>query len=157
MRSAKRHQKDWEEAIRLSGEILKQNELITDQYVDQVINDVKEYGPYIVIVPGVAMPHSSAKNEGVLGTGIGFTLLPEAVSFEAGNPEKDAQLFFMLAAKDSAAHMENIANLSDLLMTEGLIADLKKGKNNGRLYHCDGEISALAQFIKRRIKQWRRF
>ena len=85
-----------------------------------MFNDVKEYGPYIVIVPGVAMPHSSAKNEGVLGTGIGFTLLPEAVSFEAGNPEKDAQLFFMLAAKDSAAHMENIANLSDLLMTEGL-------------------------------------
>ena len=118
---SKKTPKDWEEAIRLSGEILKQNELITDQYV-------KEYGPYIVIVPGVAMPHSSAKNEGVLGTGIGFTLLPEAVSFEAGNPEKDAQLFFMLAAKDSAAHMENIANLSDLLMTEGLIADLKKVK-----------------------------
>ena len=60
--------------------------------------------------------------------GANFDLLPEAVSFEAGNPEKDAQLFFMLAAKDSAAHMENIANLSDLLMTEGLIADLKKVK-----------------------------
>lgn len=120
--------KDWEEAIRESGEILKQNGLITDQYVDQVVNDVKEYGPYIVIVPGVAMPHSSAKNEGVLGTGIGFTLLAETVSFEEGNPEKDAQLFFMLAAKDSAAHMENIANLSDLLMTEGLIDDLKKVK-----------------------------
>ena len=58
---SKKTPKDWEEAIRLSGEILKQNELITDQYVDQVINDVKEYGPYIVIVPGVAMPHSSAK------------------------------------------------------------------------------------------------
>ena len=87
--------KDWQEAIRLSGEILKQNKLITDQYVEQVIDDVKEYGPYIVIVPGVAMPHSSAKNEGVLGTGIGFTLFPEAISVEAGNPEKDAQLFFM--------------------------------------------------------------
>ena len=120
--------KDWQEAIRLSGEILKQNKLITDQYVEQVIDDVKEYGPYIVIVPGVAMPHSSAKNEGVLGTGIGFTLFPEAISFEEGNPEKDAQLFFMLAAKDPGAHMENIANLSDLLMTEGLIADLKKVK-----------------------------
>lgn len=120
--------KDWQEAIRASGEILKQNKLITDQYIEQVIADVKEYGPYIVIVPGVAMPHSSAKNEGVLGTGIGFTLFPEAISFEEGNPEKDAQLFFMLAAKDPGAHMENIANLSDLLMTEGLIADLKKVK-----------------------------
>ena len=117
---------DWEEAMRLSGEVLKQNNLITDQYVDQVIADVKEYGPYIVIVPGVAMPHSSSKNEGVLGTGIGFTILPGEVSFEEGNPEKNAQLFFMLAAKDSEQHMENIANLSDLLMTDGLIDDLKK-------------------------------
>lgn len=54
--------KDWEEAMRISGEVMKKKGLVTDQYIDQVIADVKEYGPYIVIVPGVAMPHSSAKN-----------------------------------------------------------------------------------------------
>lgn len=85
---SKKTPKDWEEAIRLSGEILKQNELITDQYVDQVINDVKEYGPYIVIVPGVAMPHSSAKNEGVLGTGIGFTLYRKQFLLRRGTLKK---------------------------------------------------------------------
>lgn len=117
--------KDWEEAIWESGKILKENGLITDRYIEQVIADVKEYGPYIVIVPGVAMPHSSAKNEGVLGTGIGFTIFPKAVSFVPGDQDKDAQLFFMLAAKDSAKHMENIAALSDMLMTEGLLEDLQ--------------------------------
>ena len=119
--------KDWEEAMRISGEVMKKKGLVTDQYIDQVIADVN--GPYIVIVPGVAMPHSSAKNEGVKGTGIGCTIFPNTVSFEEGNPEKDAKLFFMLAAKDSDQHMENIANLSNMLMEDGLIDDLMAVKN----------------------------
>lgn len=116
--------KDWEEAIWFSGEILKEQELITDQYIKDIIRDCHEYGPYIVIVPHVAMPHSSAESEGVLGTGIGFTIMPEHVTFEEGNAEKDAKLFFTLAAKNADAHMENIANLSEMLMTDGLIEDL---------------------------------
>lgn len=120
---------NWEEAIRFSGRVMKNQNLVTDRYIDQVISDVKEYGPYIVIVPGVAMPHSSAKNEGVIGTGIGFTIMPKTVSFEEGNEEKDAKLFFMLAAKDSEAHMQNIANLSDMLMEEDMVDDLMKVRN----------------------------
>lgn len=124
-----KHPKNWEEAIRISGEVLKKNQLITDKYIDQVIEDVKQYGPYIVIVPGVAMPHSQADSSGVLGTGIGLTIFPEAISFDQSDPEKSAQLFFMLAAKDSSTHMNNIANLSNLLMEEGMIEDLCKVKN----------------------------
>lgn len=120
---------NWEEAIRFSGRVMKNQNLVTDRYIDQVISDVKEYGPYIVIVPGVAMPHSSAKNEGVIGTGIGFTIMPKTVSFEEDNEEKDAKLFFMLAAKDSEAHMQNIANLSDMLMEEDIVDDLMKVRN----------------------------
>lgn len=121
---SKKHPKNWEEAIVISGEILKDHQLITDEYIQAVIRDVHEYGPYIVIIPNVAMPHSSANNQGVLGTGIGFTILPEKVYFEAGNEEKQAKLFFTLAAKNGEEHMNNIANLSEMLMTEGLVDDL---------------------------------
>lgn len=118
--------KDWEEAIQFSGEIMKEKGLVTDKYIYDVIEDVKKYGPYIVIVPNVAMPHSSAENEGVLDTGIGFTIIPEKISFEKNNPEKDAKLFFMLAAKDGEAHMQNISDLSEMLMHEGMIDDLMR-------------------------------
>ncbi|WP_207940419.1 PTS system, ascorbate-specific IIA component [Enterococcus sp. DIV2402] len=116
--------KNWEEAIRFSGEILKEHHLITDQYIEDIIRDCHEYGPYIVIIPDVAMPHSSAESSGVLGTGIGFTIMQKRVSFEEGNPEKDAKLFFTLAAKDADSHMKNIANLSELLMMEDMVPDL---------------------------------
>ena len=75
------------------------------------------------------MPHSQADSSGVLGTGIGLTIFPEAVSFDQKDPEKDAQLFFMLAAKDNPTHMKNIANLSNLLMEDGMIEDLRKVKS----------------------------
>lgn len=126
---SQKHPQNWQEAIRVSGEVMKANNLVTDKYIDQVIEDVKQYGPYIVIVPGVAMPHSQADSSGVLGTGIGLTIFEQPVSFDQNDPEKDAQLFFMLAAKDNATHMKNIANLSNLLMEDGMIEDLCHVKN----------------------------
>lgn len=119
-----RQPKDWEESIWLSGEIMKENNLISDQYIKDIIRDCHEYGPYIVIIPDVAIPHSSATSTGVLGTGIGFTIFPHRISFEEGNPEKDAKLFFMLASKNVDIHKNNIAKLSKLLMIDDILPDL---------------------------------
>lgn len=102
---------------------------ITQEYVDEIIACINKYGPYIVIVPGVAMPHSSNDSQGVLGTAISFTKMKEEVVFEEGNSEKNARLFFTLAAKNSEEHMENIAKLSEMLMTDGLIEALNEVEN----------------------------
>ena len=40
--------------------------------------------------------------------------------------DKGSSLFFTLAAKNPDEHMTNIANLSDLLMTDGVIEALDK-------------------------------
>lgn len=126
---SKKQPKDWREAIRISGEVMKENHLVTDQYINQVITDIEKYGPYIVIIPGVAMPHSQADNPGVLGTGIGLTIIPKPVSFDKNDPDKYAQLFFMLAAKDNKEHLKNIANLSNLLMEKDMVSDLSHVKS----------------------------
>ena len=116
----------WEEAIRISCEKLLEKELITEQYVDEIIKSVNTHGPYIVIVPQVAMPHAQPDSESVLGTGISFTKFPEEIQFydEEYEEDKPASLFFTLAAKDSEAHLENIANLIELLEDEELCKKL---------------------------------
>lgn len=114
----------WEEAVALSCQTLLEKKIITQVYVDEIIDCVKKYGAYIVIVPGVAMPHSSEKSQGVLGTAISFTKMKEDIYFEEGNTEKSARLFFTLAAKNSEEHVENISKLSEMLMTDGLIEAL---------------------------------
>ncbi|MGM0239961.1 PTS sugar transporter subunit IIA [Enterococcus sp. AZ103] len=116
---------DWREAISESCQQLLNKGIINQTYIDEIITCIEKHGPYIVIVPQVAMPHSSDKSEGIFGTAIAFTKFKSPIVFESDDEEeKSASLFFTLAAKNSEEHMENIQNLSELLMTEGLIDQL---------------------------------
>lgn len=118
------HFDHWEDALKACGEPLKKEGYIDDQYVTSVINCVKEYGPYIVLAKDVAMPHSSMGAVGVYKNGIGFMRVKDPVIFDENDREKDARLFFTLAAVSSEEHLNNMVQLSELLMNEELVADL---------------------------------
>lgn len=105
--------KNWEEAIRSAGQVLLENELITNEYIEEAIKGVKELGPYIVITKGVAMPHATS-HAGVKKTGIALITLKEPVEF--GNSDNDPVYYvFMLATTDMESHIEALSKLSDLL------------------------------------------
>lgn len=116
--------KNWQEAIRMSCEPLLLDNTITEKYVDCIIQNVEEYGPYIVIIPNVAMPHSQISAEGVNHTAVTFMKLDKAVSFDENDPEKDAKLFFTVASCNPDEHMDNIVNLSKIFENEELINEL---------------------------------
>ena len=129
---------DWKSAIRANAVPLKNEGYIEDEYVDAVIACVEKFGPYIVIAPNIAMPHSTENAPGVNKTGIGFMRVKEPVHFEEGNPEKDARLFFMLASSNGEEHMNNMMQLADALSNDDLIADLLEVTN-------DEELLAVAE------------
>lgn len=120
----------WEEAVRASYQTMIKQNIVEEIYIDQVVGCIKEFGPYIILIPNVAMPHSSQGADGVNQSAIAFMKVEKPVAFEEGNPEKDAQLFFALAALDSQQHMNNIMSLSELLMNEELVVELKDAKSN---------------------------
>ena len=117
---------NWQEAVRLSSQMLINKDLITSEYVDEIIRNVENNGPYIVIAEQIAMPHAAADSLGVKGTGISFTKFPDPVMFKDAETGETipAILFFTLAAKDSESHLENIMNLMDLLMDEATVQSL---------------------------------
>lgn len=119
---------DWKEAICMSCEPLERDGTVEENYKDEIIRCVEKYGPYIVIMPMVAMPHSQEGAEGVRKTAISFMKLKNPVSFEPGNPEMDAQLFFTLASCNPEQHLANMSKLSDMLMNEELVKELKKAE-----------------------------
>lgn len=121
---------DWKEAIKANGQPLIKAGYIEDEYLTAVIECVEKYGPYIVIAPNIAMPHSTEGAPGVLNTGIGFMKVEEPVHFDPEDPEKDARLFFMLASNDSEAHLNNMMQLADLLSNDDLVADLLEIKDD---------------------------
>lgn len=118
--------RDWKEAIRMSCEPLEADGTVEANYKEDIIKCVEKYGPYIVITPNVAMPHSQEGAEGVNKTAISFMRLEKPVSFEPRDPEKDAQLFFTLASCNPDQHLDNMSRLSEMLMNEDLIEALAK-------------------------------
>ncbi|MBG9981499.1 PTS sugar transporter subunit IIA [Aerococcaceae bacterium DSM 111020] len=117
---------NWQEAIRLCCMKLEEHGYITGQYIEEIIASVEKHGPYIVIVPQVAMPHAEASSEGVLGTAISFTKFSKPVIFydEEYQEEKPATLFFTLAAKNPDEHLENITKLMELLSDDTIVEKL---------------------------------
>ena len=121
---------DWRDAVRANGVPLINEGYIEDQYLDAVIECVEKNGPYIVIAPNIAMPHSTEGAPGVLKTGIGFMKVENPVHFDPEDPEKDARLFFMLASNNPEEHLNNLMQLSEMLSNDDLVADLLEAKND---------------------------
>lgn len=116
--------KDWREALKISSENLVSKKIIGNKYVDEIISNVEANGAYIVIVPGVVMPHALATSSNVYDTGISFSKFKNPIYFESDNDEKQGKLFFTLAAKDENQHLKNIQNLMDLLLKDDIIEKL---------------------------------
>ncbi|MGR9050560.1 PTS sugar transporter subunit IIA [Halobacillus faecis] len=116
----------WEEAIKESAAPLLDDGSITPKYVEDMIQNVHENGPYIVIVPGIAMPHAKNEDGVVKKTGISLLKLEEAVPF----PEnKKVNLLFTLAAEDTSGHLDLISDLSSLLIEDEVREKLEQSNS----------------------------
>ncbi|MDD6365849.1 MAG: PTS sugar transporter subunit IIA, partial [Stecheria intestinalis] len=83
-------------------------------------------GPYIILIPGVAMPHSTEGGALVHKTCISFMKLAKPVSFDDQDPEKYADLFFTIASENAEKHLEEMQQLAALLTDDAVVEDLHK-------------------------------
>lgn len=121
---------DWRDAIRIGCKPLLADGTIDERYQEKVIEGVEKYGPYIVLLPGVAMPHFQQGSEGVYKTAIGFMKVKKPVFFVEGDPEKYANLFFTLASCNPTEHLANMSQLAKMLGDDDLLQDLMENVNN---------------------------
>lgn len=107
------HQMGWEEAIDAAAEPLKQKEKINQNYVEAMINKVKDYGPFIHIGKGVALPHARPE-DGVNELGMSMLKVdkPVLLSDDENHP---IQIFICLAAIDNEMHLKALASLTKIL------------------------------------------
>lgn len=105
---------DWMDSIVVAAEPLLKAGCITQNYIESMINNVKNNGTYIVIMPNVALPHSRSE-EGALKTGISVLKLEEAVMYP---DDKSVQLVISFSANDNNQHMDLLSMLAGVLMDE---------------------------------------
>ncbi|MEX3021174.1 PTS sugar transporter subunit IIA [Kluyvera sp. STS39-E] len=104
---------DWKEAIQIAARPLLDEGAISADYVDTIIKQKEEIGPYFVIAPRIAMPHTRPEH-GAKALGLSIVKLGQAVEFNSEeNDPVDA--IFMFSAPDSNSHIEMISQLAEVL------------------------------------------
>lgn len=118
--------RNWEEAIQKGGQLLMNTGCIEQEYIQGMINGVKEFGPYIVIAPNIAMPH--AKPE-MGAKKIGFSLLTLQKPIEFGHPQNDpVDVVICLSAVDHSTHLEALSDLVNYLSDPDFLPTLRKAR-----------------------------
>lgn len=102
---------DWWDAIYTAGGILVKNGYVDQRYQDQMLYSFENYGSYMIIDDGIAIPH--AKNEGtVRKTGMTLLVLQKPVEFING---KKLQVFFSFCSKDNIEHLDALVAVANLI------------------------------------------
>lgn len=107
---------DWEDAIRKSAQTLLNSGAIERNYVEAMVQSLKDNGPYIIVSKHVALAHTRPEC-GVNHPGLAFATLHPAVAFGSGEFDP-IRLVITLAALDAESHMELLGELVDILMEE---------------------------------------
>ena len=114
---------DWEDAIKHAGNILLENGIVTEEYIETVIESVKLFGPYVVVAKGIAIPHCLG-SMGVNQNAITIITLKNPVNF--GNPKNDPVYYVLLFANtDFDSHIEALSEVSELLQKPKFFETMK--------------------------------
>ncbi|MCD6356665.1 MAG: PTS sugar transporter subunit IIA [Anaerolineaceae bacterium] len=123
--------KDWQDAIRAAARLLINDGVVEERFSDAMIRVAKEFGPYIVVAPGIALPHARPE-DGVIKASIAVLRLKTPVEF--GNKDNDpVYLVVALAAIDNKQHIEGLSELANVLGDEEKIKNIKQAKTKEKL------------------------
>ncbi|GGI43114.1 PTS sugar transporter subunit IIA [Mammaliicoccus stepanovicii] len=91
---------DWKDAVKLSVDPLIDSGAVLPEYYDAIIESTENYGPYYILMPGMAMPHARPES-GVKRDSFSLITLKEPVQFSDG---KKVSVLLTLAATSSEIH-----------------------------------------------------
>lgn len=104
---------DWESAITLAAQPLLKNEIIEERYITAMIDKVHQYGAFIHIGKGIALPHARPE-DGAKKLGMSLLKTKEPVKI-LGEDKHAVNIFICLAAIDNEAHLRALSSLTKIL------------------------------------------
>ena len=119
---------DWKAAVKLGTDLLVKAGAAEERYYEAILKMTEELGPYYVIAPGIAMPHTRPEN-GAKKTGFALVTLKNPVSF--GHSDNDpVEIVLCICAKDAKDMNESvIVEAVTLFDDEKAVERLKKAQS----------------------------
>ncbi|MCG8400799.1 MAG: PTS sugar transporter subunit IIA [Firmicutes bacterium] len=123
---------DWEEAVEKAGAILVNQGKVKHVYIENMIQAIKDLGPYIVIMPGIAFAHARP-DASVVETCMSMITLAHPV--KSGSKQNDpVHVVFAFAARDGEEHLKALQDLAKFLSAEKNIRLLMNSNNIDEIY-----------------------
>ena len=106
----------WEDVIRHGGQLMVDAGFIEPTYTEAMIDVVRDMRPYIVLAPGLAMPHARPEM-GAKQVGTALVTLEKPIDF--GSPENDpVSVAVFLCAPNKDEHIQLLTDIATLFEDE---------------------------------------
>jgi mannitol/fructose-specific phosphotransferase system IIA component (Ntr-type) len=115
---------DWKAAGHAAGDLLIAGGAVEPAYIEKMITHVEELGPYIVVVPGIALFHSKG-DEDVHKVGLSLVTVKDGVNFNAGRKDP-VRLIFAFASPDKTQHLEMLHEIMCIIKRPDLVEEIIK-------------------------------
>lgn len=123
----------WDQSIREAAKPLLRDNVVEKKYVQKMIDNVLELGPYIVIAPKIALAHARPE-DGVNEIGLSLLVSEKPIEF-SNDKQHTANLVFCLAATDSTSHLSLLSDLAQIFGEQSNIDNLCKLKSKEEVLH----------------------
>ena len=128
----------WDEAIRLASVPLLKTNIITENYINEMIGLVRDYGPYIVIKNRIAIAH--AKTEaGAKALGTALFINKKNIQFE---DDFNIHYLFVISSSNPKEHLQILKDIS-MLASDDIDLNALLDKN----------VDEIMEFIKKMVNR----
>ena len=122
----------WEQGILQAADILEKKGCVGSDYGKKAVENVIEYGDYIIISKGIALAHAGKKEAHVYKDGLSLVMCPEGIEFTEGNI---VYLVFCFAVAEEKDYLKLFQEIIALGKTQKKMKDILQQKNVVSLYH----------------------
>ncbi|MDO4435709.1 MAG: PTS sugar transporter subunit IIA [Cardiobacteriaceae bacterium] len=129
----------WQEAIKIGTDALVASGAVEPRYYDVIVEKIKELGAYVVLAPGLAMPHARPE-DGVKRTAFALTTLKTPVYFDG--EDEPVSVMVTLAGVDSNQHMQGIMEITQVFEDED--PNSETGVDLAKFLRCQTEADIYA-------------
>ena len=137
---------NWEEAIRIAGKIMVENKICDVTYIENIIERVNEFGPYMVMSNKVALPHS--KNSGnVFKSKMVLINFKNDILFPEETPVKTMLTF---TSQDENEHLDALSNFLDLVNNYKFLEKLENNRSKKKVVDIIKKYEFLSNLGKNR-------
>lgn len=121
----------WEQGILQAADILEKKGCVGADYGQKAVQNVKEYGDYIIMSKGIALAHAGKESK-IYKDGLSLVMCPEGIEFTEGNI---VYLIFGFAVAGEKDYLKLFQEIIALGKTQKKMKEILQQKNVVSLYH----------------------